>query len=474
MKHKKLLFGFLSFLIPFVILFVVFLFNGLFDRHLIIKGDIYAQVFPLLNYLKGMLNGSNSIFYTFYKNLGGTMYGTFFYYLSSPFNLFIKFIKSEDIPLFFMWLAVVKMSLCGFTMYLYMTYKNKKSDILILTFSVCYALMGYNMNFFVNIMWLDVVMLAPIVLIGLDKLIDGKSPLLYIVFLFISIVCNYYIAYMLCIFCLIYFIYEVMLRNFDKKQVIVVTKRFVIVSLFIGLMCSFILIPCFFESRNYFRSLNLKNIFSFNYNIFDVFSKTYVGSANFVDLLNYSSINLYCGVLAFFLVYLFLVNKNISKKKRILTLSVIVFMILPCFVFPLNYVWHLFSSPYLCCYRYSFLLCFFFLNIAYESYQNLEINKRFLIPFILVYFSISMYFILTSFVGYYNFINYINIGITFLFLIVYLLMLNKRNTKIYLLCLLVFIEVIISSFMTFNNKLVFSRRDLINEDYMNIVSKYHK
>ena len=275
-RNKKIFYGFLAFFIPFLFLVILFFLKGFFEKNTVMYTDAFVQYYPLFNYLKGIINGTSSFFYSFYKNFGGTMFGTFFYYLSSPLNIFVKFISRDFIMVFFLWLIIFKISFCSLSMYLYMTYKHKKCDLLILSFSICYGLMGYNINYFVNFMWLDVVALAPIVLIGLDKLINKESPLLYIVSLFISIFSNYYISYMLCIFCVLYFLYEVFLKYNDKKEIFQLSKKFIIISLFTGLMCSFFLVPCFFESRNYFRSLGLNNIFVFDYNIFDIFSKSFI------------------------------------------------------------------------------------------------------------------------------------------------------------------------------------------------------
>ena len=271
-KYKKIFCYFLFFFIIFILLLFFLSFNHLLDKQSVIKGDVYAQFFPLLKYLKGLSNGTNSIFYSFYKNLGGTMFGTFFYYLSSPFNIFVKFVKDDNLPLFFMWLAIIKMSLCSLSMCLFMTYKHNTSNIFIVFFSVLYGLMGYNINFFVNIMWLDVVFMAPIVLLGLDKMINGKSPFLYIISFFLSILFNYYISYMLCFFCVIYFVYEISLKDISIMEKKYVIKNFLVISILTGLMCSFFLIPCLFESRNYFRSLDLNSVLSFNFNIFNIFS----------------------------------------------------------------------------------------------------------------------------------------------------------------------------------------------------------
>ena len=473
-KYKKLIYGVLSFFIPFLLLIILFFLKGFFDKKTVIYTDTYVQYYPLFNYLKAILNGTASIFYSFNKNLGGTMFGTFFYYLSSPINIFVKFISRENIMLFFLWLIIFKISLCSLSMYLYMTYKHKKCNLLIVCFSVCYGLMGYNINFFINFMWLDVVALAPIVLIGLDKLINKESPLLYIVALFISIFSNYYISYMLCIFCVLYFLYEVFLNYTDKKEILQLSKKFIIISLLTGLMCSFFLIPCFFESKNYFRSLGLNNIFVFDYNIFDIFSKSFIGSVSFRDLLNDGSMNLYCGVAVFPLVYMFLVNKNISKKRRKLTLILILFMILPCFIFPLNYVWHLFSKPNYYTYRFSFLLCFFLINIAYESYENLVFNKLHVLFYLAAYCMISFYFILIVCFGqYYYFLSYKYIWITLLFLFIYLFLfkIKKAFSKL-LICFCLLIENILNIGIVFNDPVIFINKNNVDDYYLNIIEKY--
>lgn len=474
-RNKKIFYGFLAFFIPFLFLVILFFLKGFFEKNTVMYTDAFVQYYPLFNYLKGIINGTSSFFYSFYKNFGGTMFGTFFYYLSSPLNIFVKFISRDFIMVFFLWLIIFKISFCSLSMYLYMTYKHKKCDLLILSFSICYGLMGYNINYFVNFMWLDVVALAPIVLIGLDKLINKESPLLYIVSLFISIFSNYYISYMLCIFCVLYFLYEVFLKYNDKKEIFQLSKKFIIISLFTGLMCSFFLVPCFFESRNYFRSLGLNNIFVFDYNIFDIFSKSFIGSISLEDLLNNGSMNLYCGVIVFPLVYLFLVNKKIPQKRRRLTLLLIIFMILPCFIFPLNYVWHLFSRPNFYSYRYSFLLCFFLINIAYESYENMDFNKLHVLIYLAIYCIISFYFVLiVCFGNYYDFLSYKCIWLTLIFLFIYLFLLkmeDKRFSKL-LVCFCLLIENIFNIGIVFKNPVFFEKQEMYNNYYLDVIKKY--
>lgn len=444
MKKKKTLFITLSFLIPLLTYTLVFFINELLTKKTVASGDMFAQYYPLFNYLKGIFNGTNSIFYTYTKGLGGTMFGTIFYYMSSPLNLLLVFIKQENIIYFIPYLIILKLSLCGLTMYLYMRKKFKKDSFGLLVFSLCYSFMGYNLNYFLNIMWIDVVIMTPLVIMGLDKIIEDKSPLQYIICLFISILSNYYISYMLCIFCVIYYAYNVILKK-DKTTI----KKFLISSLLAGLMCSFFLIPCILETSNYMRVNGINNVLLFDYNFLNLFSKTYIGSLDLNDTLNFSSMNVYCGIIILPLVYLYLTNKKIDKRERKLTLLFILIMILPCFIGILNYIWHLFTIPSLYSFRYSFLLCFILIIIAYKSFTKLEISKEKIMKYLTIYSIISFFFIiLTCFGEYYDFLNYKLIWLTVLLLIIYFILLLKKYKKLILILLL--IENIINISIIFN------------------------
>lgn len=45
--------------------------------------------------------------------------------------------------------------------------------------------MAYNINFQLNIMWLDGVLLLPLIMLGIDKLINENKYGLYIITLFL-------------------------------------------------------------------------------------------------------------------------------------------------------------------------------------------------------------------------------------------------------------------------------------------------
>ena len=55
-------------------------------------------------------------------------------------------------------------------------------------------------------MWMDSVMLAPLIILGLEKLVKEGKVALYYITLAVSIFSNYYISIMICIFLVFYFV----------------------------------------------------------------------------------------------------------------------------------------------------------------------------------------------------------------------------------------------------------------------------
>src|SRR5690606_22296346 len=95
-------------------------------------------------------------------------------------------------------ILILKVGFAGLTMFSYLKNKYNKGKTLYI-FSSSYALMGYIVVYYFNIMWLDAIYLAPLIMLGIDKIIEGKKSWLYGISLCLAIFSNYYIGYMLCI-----------------------------------------------------------------------------------------------------------------------------------------------------------------------------------------------------------------------------------------------------------------------------------
>lgn len=65
--------------------------------------------------------------------------------------------------------------------------------------------MGYSLAYAQNVLWLDAVILLPLVCAGLDRLLAGRGAVGFCLALAAAIFTNFYMGYMLCIFSVLYF-----------------------------------------------------------------------------------------------------------------------------------------------------------------------------------------------------------------------------------------------------------------------------
>ena len=363
----------LSFVIPIIIFLLACAFSGVvpFGEKYIVSYDGSAQYPGFTNILINALKGKNSLFYTFKGGLGYNFYATAIYYLFNPTNLLSVFFNNTNIMYFYELIILLRIGLCGLTMSIYLrSYKTYDKSRLL--FSIAYALMAYNVVYFYNFMYFDTVVLLPLVILGLDKILRGESSKLYIIFLSLAIISNFYIGSMVCIFCLLYFIYRYILLSKDKRKGVI--KTFIISSLLSGIICSFVLIPEFFELMR-----GKVDLYKDDYTVYNEWHMDFLTSFYRMSIASYSngdqingSPNIYCSVLVLIYTVLFFFNKKFSRKEKIATLVFIAFFLL-CFSFNfLDYAWQFFQKP--CWYpnRYSFVFSFLLILIAYKSFNTSE------------------------------------------------------------------------------------------------------
>ena len=471
----------LSFFIPFLMILIYFLLNNTSFYDLFIS-DLRHQYIFLFDYLKDIFNGDASIFYSFSKGIGGNMYGTFFYYLSSPLNLFLLFFSKENLHVGIGLLIFIKIGLSGFTMTYYLDKQTKLSDFNKLLFSISYALMMYNITYYFCIMWLDIVILAPLVVLGLDRILENKKSKLYIFFLFLSIVANYYMAYMLCIFCVIYFIYKLLtMYNFksDKKIVKKILMKFIIHSLLAGLLASIMILPTLNELTNVYRETYLSNNNSLLMNLQLLLRG--IGLFNYNYGHRYYCCYFFSGFFVFSLFLNYLIFVKDKDKKYII--SVLLVFIISILIPQLNYVWHCFTEPMLFQNRFCYLIPLFLIITLSQKMDKFAI----LTPGKIVVISV-IYIAIMSISYIFDISNYsILIIVTNFFLLsanLYLIGINKKyNNLIYkfsLLFLTLLYPYLCLKYNFINSSHGNTKEDLLNyrlylNDYFNnLDSNYYR
>lgn len=432
---KKYKYYILSFLIPLCVYLTLYWFIGFYFEKRYLPSDVYAQYVPTFKYLYNVLHGNSTFPYTLTKGIGGTMYGAFFYGLSSPLNLFVYFF--EDVYLFVFLLTIFKLSLCGLTSFIYLRKNNNHSNIVILIFSLLYSFMGYNLVYGFNIMWLDSVFLAPLLLLAIDNFVNKDKHLGYIFLLFYIIISNYYTGYVMVVFSLIYFIYKLYINynsNHFIKNNYKKILRFVLITVLIGCMTMFILIPVGIESLNFIRIDEKFKLINFNF--FDIIAGNYIGMGNIVNPLNDHTILTYFTLAAIPLLINYFYTDKINKREKKGTIFVLICFLLPVIIPVLNRLWHMFTLPQLFNYRYSYLVVLFLIPLCLKSLDNISCNKKIYITFICIYLilSISLSYNVMKVPDYYKYLTIPKIVISGVILLIYiLLLLNNKKKMVYLL-----------------------------------------
>ena len=446
---KKYLPEILTFIVPILIMLISCIVNKTypFGKEILPKYDGYYQYAGFTSYYKNVLLGNESLFYSFKGLLGYNFYATSIYYMFNPTNLLCIFSTSKNILEYYTFIILLRIGLSGFTMCKYLKYKFKnQSNLRYIIFSISYALMAYNVCYFFNYMYFDTVVLFPIVVLGLDKLIYERKNRLYIISLTLSIISNFYIGYMVCIFSLLYFIYNIVIYKLDKN----IIKDFIISSLLSGFMCMIIIIPEASEllkGKALLYTSSKTEYFKFNMNFLNIFYKFLPGSTSNYDL-EYGMVNIYVSLFVIILVIKYFFNKKISKKERIATLIFILFFLFSISFNLLDFAWQLFQKPIWYPNRYIFTFSFFLITIAMKEITNItyktNIKKNLII--IISFILLTLYSIISLKIHNDNLkiISYI-LGI--ILILQYTFFLNNKNAK-YLLVMLFFIEVTTNAIFT--------------------------
>lgn len=412
-----------SFIVPIMLMVVIYDLIGIYPTgdKTIVNSDMYLQYVGFLGHIKDVLKGEANLFYSFSKSLGGNTVGLFAYYMASPLNLIIGLFPKAYIAEAIVVITLIKIGLSSLTFTIYLIQSFKKKDINVIMFSLCYCFMAYNINFQLNIMWLDGVVLLPLVMLGIDKLINEKKYKLYVISLFIAIVSNYYIGYMICIFSGLYFIYKLILNN---KVKLIKLGSFIGASILSVALSAFVLIPTVLSLSSGKAKFRLfQELPKLMMSLDEVIAQLFIGNYSLGQIMgNYP--NIYCGVIITVLGILYFLNKNISRKERILSGIFMFVLLLSIFVSTLVLIWHGFDYPVGFAYRFSFLISFLGIVLAYKEFISYEnISKLKIAIIILLGVGCTGYILYGDYEG----LSLWNILLTFLFFVVYIILIKLAN-----------------------------------------------
>ena len=181
-EKEKIIF-LLSFLLPFVMMLIIIIAKGVFPfgDKCILRTDFYHQYLPFYSELKHKLSNFDSLLYTYDVGLGTNFITLFAYYLSCPFNILLFIVPQKFVLEFMTFMIILKISLSGLTFSYYLVRRYKSGSFAVIIFSIFYAMSGYIGAYYWNIMWLDNILLFPLLMLSFEDVCNGKKPYLYII-----------------------------------------------------------------------------------------------------------------------------------------------------------------------------------------------------------------------------------------------------------------------------------------------------
>ncbi len=386
----------ISFFAAAATMFIIYMCNMMvpLGDKTILRMDLYHQYGPLFAELYERVMNGDSLIYSWTSGLGSCFLGNYFNYLSSPIGAIVMFFGHKNITEAIATMILIKCALSSAAFTYYVKKSMKNQSLATCAFGILYAFCGYMLAYYWNVMWLDAMFLLPVILYGIERIINHGKMRTYVTALALSMFSNYYISFMLCIFSVIYYFYyfitnysveSVISRSFDKEKhsfighmsnnrLIRSAFIFGIASLAAAGIMAVVLIPVYkiltasSATSGIFPS-ELTSYFSY----FDFFANHLAALTTTIrssgdDVLP----NVYCGILTIILAPLFFFSKSVPKKEKLTTLGLLVILYFSFSLNIPNYIWHAFHFPNDLPYRQSFIYSFILVVIAYKVFIRLE------------------------------------------------------------------------------------------------------
>ncbi|MDD7594273.1 MAG: YfhO family protein [Clostridiales bacterium] len=374
-----------AFIIPVVLNYIIYLAMEIhpFGNGSVLVLDLNGQYVYFYEALRNAVYGQMSMIYSFCRALGGEFMGIYAYYVASPFSYLVALFPQERILDALLIIFLLKTGITGFNFGFYLHRTSKKINKLsIITFSILYSLTTYAVIHQHNSMWIDAMMWLPLLTLSIEELIKNFKYKRFVILLALTMMSNFYIGYMVCIYVAAYFFYYYFSRN-EKwlnnphKEPHHFRRSFLRIAgaSALGIGISMVVVATAYYSlqfgKNTFSTPNFTP--SLRFDFMDFLTKFLPGSYDTVRPEGLPFV--YCGVITLLLLPVYFLSKKFSSREKALSAAFIMFFVMSFFISTFDLIWHGFQKPNWLNYRYSFMLCFFLIVLAYRGYEEIQHAK---------------------------------------------------------------------------------------------------
>ncbi|MBP0966995.1 MAG: YfhO family protein [Oscillospiraceae bacterium] len=218
--------------------------------------DMDQQAVPLLLQFRRQILSGEGLGYSVLDAGGMQFYGIFFFFLSNPLSLLVLV---TDLPTdrLVVLLVIVKLALSAGTAAFWLQYRIRRLPCpMQLLLAVMYGCSGYGLFYYQNLMWLDIMLMTPLLLCAVRYLLQTGKALPYAAVLSAMMILSFYLSYMVVLFTVIYTALSVQ-HLLPKEQRGKAAARFWGSSILSACVTAFVWIPCILQIAESGRSSKL-------------------------------------------------------------------------------------------------------------------------------------------------------------------------------------------------------------------------
>ena len=356
--------------------------------------DLKVQYAPFLSSLRSHLLEGKLTSYSFHTGLGKNSMGLFAYYLSSPFNLLVLLFPASQISQAMAVIIILKMSLASAFMSFFLCVRRQDKSKMSIVFSLLYVFSAYALVYSFNLMWMDAVLLLPLLLAFIEKYLrDRRRWKSLVVVLSIMFLSGYYIAYMAGIFSFIYLVSRSIegrwlpncpldapldKQNEFSESTFMAALRYFGCAVLAGMISAFILLPAGLDTIWNSDITRTPPVAALRFSSISILEQFFMGV--FIDLSGNMPL-IYCGIICVLLLILFFLHPKFSRRSKFVSAGVLLLMFLSFQLSVLDNAWHLFDSPNWFTYRFAFVAVIYIICLSYDAFMMREPlkNKHFLV-----------------------------------------------------------------------------------------------
>lgn len=408
-----------SFVLPVGLLMIAYAFVGVYwgSERSVLASDAFNQFANFHGSFRRVLTGENSLFYLWDTSLGLNYWALISYYLGGIFTPLVLFFPMGQMAQAIYVLTLLKVGCAGLAFAVYASHTFRINRWYIPALSSAYALMSFVGALTEIIMWLDTFVWLPLIILGINRVMEKGKPWLLFIAYFAMFVTNFYMGFIVGVFSFLYFLARLVVVSTHRKQAAI---AYLSTALLSGLASFIMILPTVLDLvNNGEKTDQVLRIKTQATGWLDLLMKNMVGV---FDTTKYGSIPfIYIGLIPLIFCLFYFVTPVIPWKHKVAYGLIFGVLIASFYLEPLNLFWHGFHAPNMFLFRYSFVFSFLVIMLAgygLEAYDPLERGRLISIVLsLLILFSIGKFLIHE---GFYDYILNLSFFVTVGFLLVYL------------------------------------------------------